>query len=80
MAEKILKDSISTDYVRDLQRQFKKPPINKSVKVNHGSLVNPTITNLELDAIRYQRSVRSWQNTIGKFEKGTKGYENKFAF
>lgn len=29
MAEKILKDSIGTDYVRDHQRQYKKPPINK---------------------------------------------------
>ncbi|MDR2273506.1 MAG: RHS repeat-associated core domain-containing protein [Sphingobacterium sp.] len=52
----------------------------QSVKVHHGSLVNPTITNLELDAIRYQRSVKSWQNTTEKFKRGTKGYENKFAF
>ena len=52
----------------------------QSVKVHHGSLVNPTTVNLELDAIRYQRSVKSWQNTNELFKRGIKGYENKFTF
>ncbi|MDR6735567.1 RHS repeat domain-containing protein [Sphingobacterium sp. 2149] len=52
----------------------------QSVKVHHGSLVNPTRTILELDAIRYQRSTKTWQNTTEKFKRGIKGYENKFTF
>ena len=55
-AEKILKDSIGSDYVKSNQRAYCKPPINKNtLKV---SVIKHTIRNVNVLRLTWQTYIR----------------------
>ncbi len=53
--------------------------LQQSVKTHHGTLKNPSIKLLEMDAIKYQRSVGSWQNVTDGYKLRIEQYEKRFT-
>lgn len=49
--------------------------LHQAVKIDHGSLINPTRSKIELDAIEYQRSLDTWMKTTKGFKNTVKTYE-----
>lgn len=53
--------------------------LQQNVQFHHGSLKNFDRGLMELDAINYQRSVSSWNNTTSGFKIRIRNYEQKFS-